>query len=211
VLELWRKFMIELADIGPFIKSYAWAIILLFLVVEILCVIAINRARYSEVVPQESRVGEMSENFRSHSLTFAGMAFTVIALLVALAEDPGEFVEVLEVLAVTIVLMFFVYEVDEVTETRRFWFMLQEKALGYGFMSLFIAVILLYFEAIPEASGWLLVGGFVVVAIIRFFTVRKQLYILKRRKEKGQEDNTEEQSSRKEREGVVTENQGPEQ
>ena len=171
MLELWREDMICLVDVGLFIKSYAWAIILLLLGVEILTVIMINRARYSEIVPPESRVGKTSENFRSHSLTFAGMAFTVIALLVALADDPGEFVHVLEVLAVTIVLMFFVYEVGEVTETRRLWFMLQEKALGYGFLSLFIGVIILYFDAIPGVSGWALICGFVTVVIIRFITI----------------------------------------
>lgn len=181
--------MISQVEIGQFIKSYAWAIILVLLVVEVLIVLGINRARYSEIVPRNSPVGKMSENFRSHSLTFAGMAFTVIALLVALADDPGRYVDVLEVLAVTIVLMFFVYEVDEVTETRRLWFMLQEKALGYGFLSLFIAVIILYFDAIPKVSGWVLIGGFVIVSVLRFFTVRKQFRILKRRKEKDQENN----------------------
>jgi len=197
--------MIDPGNIGSFIKNYAWAIVLLLLIVEILSVISINRTHYSEIVPRESQVGEMSEKFRSHSLTFAGMAFTVIALLVALAEDPGEFVNVLEVLAVTIFLMFFVYEVDEVTETRRFWFMLQEKALGYGFLSLFITVILLYFEAIPEASGWLLVGGFVIVATIRFFTVWRQFQILKRRKENDQEENqTNDENTQKELEGEET-------
>lgn len=176
--------MISLTEVGLLAKRYASVIILFLLVVEILSVLLINQARFSEIVPKESQVGDMSENFRSHSLTFAGMAFTVIALLVTLADDPGEFVDVLQVLAVTIALMFFVYEVDEVTETRRIWFMIQEKALGYGFLSLFIAVIILYFDAIPDVSGWVLIGGFVIVSLIRFLTVKRQFEILKRRKEK---------------------------
>lgn len=179
--------MINLVDVGLLVKDSAWLIVLILFVFEVLAVIAINRRYYSEIVPREDRVGEISERFRTHALTFAGMTFTVIALLVALAEDPGEFIDVLQVLAVAITLLFFTYEVSEVTETRRYWFMLQEKALGYGFLSLFIAVIILYFDAIPEVSGSVLIIGFIVVAGIRYFTVRRQFYILRRRKKKGQE------------------------
>lgn len=177
---------------GLLAKDYAWLIILALFVLEVLSVIAINRHYFSEIVPRRDRVGELSERFRTHALTFAAMVFTVIALLVSLTEDPGEFADVLQVLAVAIALLFFTYEVDEVTETRRYWFMLQEKALGYGFLSVFIAVVILYQDAVPEVSGWILVVGFIVVATIRFWTVRRQFGILRRRKTKNQEEQSTE-------------------
>ncbi len=179
--------MINLVDIGLRIKNYAWLIVLSLLILEIFTVIAINWNYYSEIVPRDDRVGEMSDQFRTHALTFSGMAFTVIALLVALAEDPEEFVDVLQVLAVAIALFFFTYEVTEVTETRRYWFMLQEKALGYGFLSLFVAVIILYLDAIPKVNGVVLIVCFIIVTSIRYFTVKRQFDILRRRKKKAQE------------------------
>lgn len=174
--------MIDLRVLGSLMIEFAWLIISVMMVIEIFAVMAINRHYYSEIVPRESLVGEKSEQFRTHSLTFAGMTLTVIALLVALAETPGEFDHVLRVLAVAIVLLLFAYEVSEVTETKRMWFMLQEKALGYGFLSLFIAVIILYHDAVPEVSGYILAIGFVVVAGIRFSTVYRQFRILSNRR-----------------------------
>ncbi|MFA9518461.1 hypothetical protein ACERIT_14825 [Halopenitus sp. H-Gu1] len=180
--------MISPVTVGQLAKDYAWLIILALLVFEVTATIAINRHYFSEIVPRQDRVGELSEQFRTHALTFAAMAFTVIALLVSLADDPGEFANVLQVLAVAIALLFFTYEVDEVTETRRYWFMLQEKALGYGFLSVFIAVVILYHDAVPAVSGWILIAGFLVVASIRFSTVWRQFGILKRRKKKELEE-----------------------
>ncbi|MCU4971146.1 hypothetical protein OB955_00135 [Halobacteria archaeon AArc-m2/3/4] len=199
--------MINPVDVGLLIKNYAWLTVLILFVVEVFAVVKINRHYYSEIVPREDRVGEMSEQFRTHALTFAGMTFTVIALLVALAEDPGEFVDVLQVLAVAIALLFFTYEVSEVTETRRYWFMLQEKALGYGFLSLFIAVIILYLDAIPEVNGLVLIIGFVLVAGIRYSTVKRQFNILRRRKKKEQESRDQESNDDEEGSEVVRDEQ----
>lgn len=180
--------MIGFADVFNFTRDYAWLLILVLLIVEIITVALTNKARYKEIVPPESHVDELSEQMRTHALTFAGMGFTVMALLVALSGDPGEFTDVLQILAVVIILMFFTYEVSEVTETTRLWFMLQEKALGYGFLALFIAVVVMYHDAVPGVSGWLLVLGFAAVAGIRFFTVKRQFSMLRRRKQKEQRE-----------------------
>lgn len=187
-MELRFPDMINVANVFNFTRDYAWLLILVFLSVETVAVALTNKTRYKAIVPPESHVDELSEQMRTHALTFAGMAFTVMALLVALGDNPGEFVNVLQVLAVVIVLMFFTYEVSEVTGTTRVWFMLQEKALGYGFLALFIAVVVLYHNAIPGVSGWLPVLGFVVVAGIRFFTVKRQFSMLRRRKQKAERD-----------------------
>lgn len=171
-----------------FLQTWAWIIIPIILIVEYAIVFALNPDYHKEIVKASSNVDDRSKAFRSHALTLAGMAFTVVAILVTLADDPSRFVDALNVLGMAIVLLFFSYEVKEVTQTRMYWYTSQEKTLGYGFLSLFISVILLYDAAIPGAEPWFLLAGFVVVAGIRFLTVKRQMAMLRNMKQQGELD-----------------------
>lgn len=173
-----------IVEFSETLQRWAWAFIPALLVLEYLVVFGLNRDYHKEIVRAESDVDERSRAFRTHALTLAGMAFTVVAILIALADNPSRFVDALNVLGVAIVLLFFSYEVKEVTQTRMYWFTSQEKTLGYGFLSLFVGVVLLYDAAIPGSKPWFLLVGFLVVAGIRFLTVKRQMEMLHNMKKK---------------------------
>ncbi|MDZ7688124.1 MAG: hypothetical protein U5J64_05255 [Halobacteriales archaeon] len=161
--------------LSTLLRSYAWAILPVLLIFEFVIVFALNPKYHLEIVEVESNVNEQSDVFQTHALTLSGMAFTVVAILVALTDEPSRFVDTLSVLATAIFFLFFSYEVREVTQTKKYWFTLQEKTLGYGFLSLFIGVVLLYDTAILDRRAWLLIAGFAIVAGIRFLTIKRQM------------------------------------
>lgn len=188
-----------LVKIVTLLKIWAWLIIPGLLIIEYVVIFLQNPEYQREITEAQSNVEERSASFRNHALTLAGMAFTVTALLIALDENPERFVDTLKVLGMAIALLFFSYEVKELSRTREYWYTLQEKTLSYGFLSLFLAVVLLFDVTIP-GNPWLLLGGFILVALIRYSTVVRQGRMLQRMREKGE---IEEQEGLEERSRIL--------
>lgn len=191
--------MIPTIALGEMLIDWGWLIILGIMAVELVVVFGVSIKYHWQIVPPEENVGELASNLRGHALTLAGLTFTAIAVLVGLADDPMDFAEVLEVLSIAVGLLLLSFEVKELTRTKRVWFTIQEKSLAYGYMALFVGVILLYYFAVPGLGAWLLTAVFAIVVAIRFSTVVRQIRMFRRMEAEGlydDKDKSEEEQAK---------------
>lgn len=164
--------------VGEFLIQWVWLIILTAFILEVCYVFTLFREYHLEVVTPEETVSDLAISLRGHALTLSGLTFTVIAILVALTDDPTQYADLLAVLAVAVALLLLSFEIKELTRRKRVWFMMQEKSLAYGYMSLFLGVVLLYYLSVPGVSWIVIFVVFIVASAIRYMTVRDQVQML---------------------------------
>jgi hypothetical protein len=143
------------------------------LTIEIFSVVGVY-PEYHTAQPEDLSVArERAETLQSRALTLGGLAFTGFSILSSATQGPESSIIALQLLPLSVGLLFISYQAKELSTTREFWRIVQEKTLSYGFLTVFFATITIY-PVVAGSSLWIVTGSFIVAAGLRFWTVKQQ-------------------------------------
>lgn len=133
-----------------------------------------NVEKITEPDAQETIKSE-SDRLQSRALGLAGLALAIGSLILGQELAPAtNFVVIL--LGVSASFLVVSYQFHTFATWRRIWYMLQEKTLSYGFLTLVIATVFFFHSQVPSFDP-ILVGAIVAVSLTYLATAIAEIYV----------------------------------
>src|SRR5213083_2227211 len=117
------------------------------------------------------RIGKEAREYNARALTLAGLTFAGISLIYGTAQNPSLVAESLTVFVASLSFFLVSYSLTMLVRYRRLYWVALDKSLAFGYMALFVGVLVLMYERFPAAFVAAVVGFAFVAAlhILEFF------------------------------------------
>ena len=120
-------------------------------------------SRYQTAEEREKIKKEAGE-YNARALTLAGLTFAAISLIYGTAQNPLVVADTLTVLVASLSFFLLSYSLTALVHHRKVYWVVQDKSLAFGYVSMFAGVAVLMYERFPTAFVAAAVGlGMVLV------------------------------------------------
>lgn len=160
--------------VSSFLRSQSLTFLCLFLIFEITSVFWIYPEYHASQAEDLESTKDRAETLQSRALTLGGLAFTGFSILISVRGNDELDTIPLQLLAFSIGLLFMSYQIKELSVSREAWRIMQEKTLSYGFLTLFLATVVIY-PIFAQRISWIVSSAFILAAALRFWTVKQQI------------------------------------
>jgi hypothetical protein len=155
------------------LKNQSLILISLLLIFEIISVLWAYPEYHANQAEDLEGTKNRVETLQSRALTLGGLAFTGFSILISASININIGTISLRLLAFSIGLLFISYQLKELSTSREAWRIMQEKTLSYGFLTLFLATVVIY-PIFAQSVSWIVSSAFILAAGLRFWTVKEQ-------------------------------------
>lgn len=156
------------------LRDQSLTLLSLLLIFEIISVLWVYPEYHANQAENLEGTKDRVEMLQSRALTLGGLAFTGFSILLTARRNIEVGTTPLQLLAFSIGLLFISYQIKEIATSREAWRIIQEKTLSYGFLTLFLATVVIY-PIFTQSVSWIVSSAFVLAASLRFWTVKEQV------------------------------------
>jgi len=155
------------------------SILVSFLLVEIAILYFLDFEELSkapENVEGDKKVKQIGKWYVSTTLTFSGLVFTGITIILSLSTSPEEYASPIFLLGMAIALFLITYKLYFHALSKLFYLYLMDKTIAYGFFSFILGLILIFNTYFT--SNLLLIpfaGGFLIIVILHLIEFKKNI------------------------------------
>ena len=130
------------------------------MVLELTLIIWCSRSYVFKSADPGEDIKTISEKVANRALTFGGLIFAAIALLIGISIDNITSIQsVLFVLSYSFSLSLLSYKLEVLTGYRRVYWIVQDKLLSYAFLALLVSLILFFLNRIFDLTFILLTAA----------------------------------------------------
>lgn len=152
----------------PYLTSgqLAASVLLVLMCVEIATLLLVLGKKAKAPFGEGEKIKPEGREYATRATTLGGLTFAAIALLVGTFYSKlSQLSDVLFLMGLSIGLFLVSYSIEVLVQNARGWWIIQDKTLWYGFVSIVVALAWFFQQFIPDAFLVMMASLLVIAAI----------------------------------------------